>query len=73
MTRINPLPENPFPMFCKWCGRLICYSVLENSDGICSVCAKNALVRWNPKKVPSLTLSDVLISTGRKDRQNVHL
>lgn len=68
MVRINPLAENPFQMFCKWCGCLMCYSAIKNSDGICSECAKGVLDRWNPTKRDTATLHHKLIITGQGDR-----
>jgi hypothetical protein len=68
MVKINPLPENPYPMYCKWCGRLICYATTKNSDGICTYCARNAIARWKPVIKDTAIMHHKLIITAQEDQ-----
>lgn len=46
MIKINPSPENPYPVVCSWCGRLLYYTEIKNSDGMCEDCADKLLTEW---------------------------
>lgn len=39
MILINRHPENPFPVICKWCGKVYRTSTVKGSHGICQPCA----------------------------------
>lgn len=46
MIKINPKAEQMFLVKCKWCRCFVSYSAAQNSDGICSDCAKATLAAW---------------------------
>jgi hypothetical protein len=43
MVRINPKAERLYNVICAWCRRVVGYSEVEHSHGICPDCAKKLL------------------------------
>lgn len=38
MVKINPKAEKLYPVICSWCGKIVRYSTIKNSSGICQSC-----------------------------------
>lgn len=56
MIKINPSPENPYPVICSWCRRVCGYTKTKNSHGICQNCADKILTEWRQETVAKETL-----------------
>ena len=47
MTKIDTVPESPFPVVCAWCKKVVGYSVIGNSHSICRECSKRLLKEYD--------------------------
>jgi len=49
MTRINTQPEKVYPVVCAWCGKIVGYSELDHSHGICQSCSDKLLAEMRQR------------------------
>lgn len=47
MTKIDVVPENPFPVVCAWCKKVVGYSTVKESHGLCRECSKRLLEEYD--------------------------
>lgn len=49
MTKIDTTPEELSPVICAWCGKLVGYTEVGDSHGICRECSKKLLEEYDAR------------------------
>lgn len=47
MTKINAKAEEVFPVVCAWCKKVVGYTSVGDSHGICRECSKRLLGEYD--------------------------
>lgn len=47
MTKIDVIPAGPFPVICAWCKKVVGFSAIGDSHGLCRECGKRLLEEYD--------------------------